>query len=93
MPPTTYLFIAILVMGAAAALWLTGAARVLFRYRGKMLFTCPETGEAACVKVAAASAAQLVDWTPENPFERMFALARAAGLWAGVPEPTRCGSS
>jgi hypothetical protein len=58
MPPTTYLFIAILVMGAGAAFWFTGAARVLFRYRGKMLFTCPETGEAACVKVAAASAAR-----------------------------------
>jgi hypothetical protein len=57
MTSTIYLFIAMLVVGAAFA-WLIDAARVLFRYRGKMLFTCPETGKAACVKVAAADAAR-----------------------------------
>src|SRR5260370_35357534 len=50
--------IASLLLPAAAAFWLTDAARVLFRYRGKMLFTCPETGKSACVKVAAADAAR-----------------------------------
>ena len=55
---TTYLLIATVILAMALALWLTDAARVLFRYRGKMLFTCPETGKAACVKVAAADAAR-----------------------------------
>jgi hypothetical protein len=55
---TTYLLIATLILAAAVAFWLTDAARVLFRYRGKMLFTCPETGKATCVKVAAVDAAR-----------------------------------
>jgi hypothetical protein len=55
---TTYLLIATLILAAAVAFWLTDAARALFRYRGKMLFTCPETGKAACVKVAAVDAAR-----------------------------------
>ncbi len=55
---TPYLLIATLILAAAATVWLTDVARVLFRYRGKMLFTCPETGKAACVKVAAADVAR-----------------------------------
>jgi len=60
MKPTTYFLIAIAlaIFVAALVLWLTGAARVLFRYRGKMLFTCPATGETACVRVAAGDAAR-----------------------------------
>jgi hypothetical protein len=60
MTTTPYLLIAIVVAIslAAAAAWLTGAVRVLLQYRGKMLFTCPETGKAACVKVAIADAAR-----------------------------------
>lgn len=55
---TTYLLSVTLILAAAATVWLTDAARLLFRYRGKMLFTCPETGKAACVKVAAGDAAR-----------------------------------
>jgi hypothetical protein len=57
---STYLLftIAAAILVAGAAVLLTGAARVFFRYRGKMLFTCPETGKAACVKVAASDAAR-----------------------------------
>ena len=55
---TIYLLIATLILAAAAAVWLTDAARVLYRYRGRMLFTCPETGKSACVKVAAGDAAR-----------------------------------
>lgn len=55
---TTYLLIATVILAVALAVWLTDAVRVLFRYRGKMLSTCPETGKAACVKVAAGDAAR-----------------------------------
>jgi hypothetical protein len=57
---TNYLVIAVAlaILATAVAVWLTGATRVLFRYRGKMLFTCPETGKAACVKIAAGDAAR-----------------------------------
>src|SRR5215468_7956178 len=60
MTSTIYLLIVIAfaVLLAAVAIWLTDAARVLFRYRGKMLFTCPETGKAACVRAAAGDAAR-----------------------------------
>ena len=54
----TYLVIAISILAVGMAVWLTDAARVLFRYRGRMLFTCPETGKSACAKVAAADAAR-----------------------------------
>ena len=54
----TYLLIATLILAVAVTVWLTDAVRVLFRYRGKMLFTCPETGKAASVKVAAGDAAR-----------------------------------
>jgi hypothetical protein len=53
-----YLLIATLILAAAVTVWLTDAARVLFRYRGRLLFTCPETGQSACVKVAAGDAAR-----------------------------------
>lgn len=55
---TTYLLIATLILAVALTLWLTDAIRVLFRYRGRMLFTCPETGKSTCVKVDAADAAR-----------------------------------
>jgi hypothetical protein len=58
MTPMTYFLIALAIFVAAMVIWLTGAARVFFRYRGRMLFTCPETRKAACVKVAAADAAR-----------------------------------
>jgi len=62
MTSTTYLLVfiafAILVAAAAVTFWLSDAVRVLFRYRGKMLFTCPESGKPACVKVAAGDAAR-----------------------------------
>ena len=53
-----YLVIVTVVVTAALGIWLADAARVVFRYRGRMLFTCPETGKSACVKVAAADAAR-----------------------------------
>jgi len=55
---TDYFLVASAIVTVALAIWLSGAARVLFRYRGKMLFTCPETGKAACVNVAAMDAAR-----------------------------------
>lgn len=55
---TTYLLLAALILAIVVTVWLTDAVRVLFRYRGKMLFTCPETRKPACVKVAAADAAR-----------------------------------
>lgn len=60
MTPTIYLLIviALAVFVAAVAVWLTDAARVFFRYRGRMLFSCPETRRATCVRVAAAAAAR-----------------------------------
>src|ERR1700756_3695667 len=58
MSPITYLVIATCILAAALAVWLSDAVRVFFRYRGKMLFTCPETGKAACVRVAAVDAAR-----------------------------------
>jgi hypothetical protein len=60
MTPTMYLLIviALAVVLVAVAIWFADAARVFFRYRGSMLFTCPETRKAACVKVAAADAAR-----------------------------------
>jgi hypothetical protein len=53
-----YLLISMIILAAALVIWLTGAVRVFFRYRGKMLLTCPETGKAAAVKVAAGEAAR-----------------------------------
>jgi hypothetical protein len=53
-----YLLIATIIVAAAVTVWLIDGGRVLFRYRGKMLFTCPETGKAACVNVAASDAAR-----------------------------------
>jgi len=57
---TIYLFIGIAsaILVTALAVWLTGAVRVFLRYQGKMLFTCPETGTSASVKVAAGDAAR-----------------------------------
>src|SRR5947207_5168516 len=55
---TAYLLIATLILVVALTVWLTGAGRVFVRYRGKMLFTCPESGKAVCVKVAAVDAAR-----------------------------------
>lgn len=55
---TTYLLIALVILVPIIAVWLTDAGRVLFRYRGKMLFVCPETGKPAAVKVAAGDAAR-----------------------------------
>jgi hypothetical protein len=59
MTSTIYLIIliALAILVPAVAVLLTDAARLLFRYRGRMLFSCPETGKPACVKVAAADAA------------------------------------
>jgi hypothetical protein len=54
----TYLVVATLIFTAAMVVWLTDAVRVFSRYRGRMLFTCPETGKSACVKVDAADAAR-----------------------------------
>lgn len=53
-----YLFIVALVLAAAIVAGLGYATRVFLRYRGKMLFTCPETGKPAAVKVAASKAAR-----------------------------------
>jgi hypothetical protein len=53
-----YLLIATIIVAVAVTVWLIDGGRVLFRYRGKMLFTCPETGKAACVNVAASDAAR-----------------------------------
>lgn len=54
----TYLLMSTIILAAALVIWLTDAVRVFFRYRGKMLLTCPETGKAAAVKVAAGEAAR-----------------------------------
>jgi len=59
MTPTSLLIVfAAAASLAAAAILVTAAVRVWCRYRGKMLFTCPETGKAACVEVAAGDAAR-----------------------------------
>jgi len=50
--------ICLLIAVGGLAFWFPEAVRVFFRYRGRMLFTCPETGKAACVKVALADAAR-----------------------------------
>ena len=55
---SNYLFIVASVAAAAVAFGLAYAARVFLKYRGKMLFTCPETGKPAAVKVAASKAAR-----------------------------------
>lgn len=55
---TIYLLISTIIVTVALVVWLTDAVRVLFRYRGKMLLTCPETGKAAAVKLAAGEAAR-----------------------------------
>jgi hypothetical protein len=60
MTSPTYLLIlvALVILLGALVFWFAEAVRVFFRYRGRMLFTCPETGKAACVKVALADAAR-----------------------------------
>jgi len=55
---SSYFFIVSLVLAAALVAGLAYAARVFLRYRGKMLFTCPETGKPAAVNVAASKAAR-----------------------------------
>jgi hypothetical protein len=57
MNTAAYLLIVALVLSAGIAAALTYGARVFLRYRGKMLFTCPETGKLVAVKVAASKAA------------------------------------
>jgi len=57
MNTAAYLLIVALVLSAGIAAALTYGARVFLRYRGEMLFTCPETGKLVAVKVAASKAA------------------------------------
>ncbi|HXM96547.1 MAG TPA: hypothetical protein VOA64_20210 [Candidatus Dormibacteraeota bacterium] len=57
MNTAAYLFIVALVLSAGIAAAFTYGTRVFLRYRGKMLFTCPETGKPVAVKVAASKAA------------------------------------
>jgi hypothetical protein len=54
---TTYLFIVGLLVTAAIAAGLVYFARAYLRYRGKILFTCPENGKPTAVKIAAGKAA------------------------------------
>jgi hypothetical protein len=55
---TVYLLIGVaILLVAAIAVGVSIATRVYLRYRGKMLFTCPETGKPAAVNVAAGDAA------------------------------------
>ncbi len=54
---TNFLLIAAAVLAAAITIGIT-LARTYFRYRGKMLFTCPETHKAAAVNIAAGDAAR-----------------------------------
>lgn len=58
MTVATLIFIMALVALGALTIWMTGAAQVFFRYRGKMLLTCPETGKSVAVRVAAGDAAR-----------------------------------
>lgn len=61
MNTTIYLAIGIAIaLIAAVAIGVVLAIRAYLRYRGKMLFTCPETGKPAAVKVAAGDAARAV---------------------------------
>jgi len=54
-----YLFTGLVMLSiAAVAFGAAVAIRAYLRYRGKMLFTCPETGKAVVVKVAAGEAAR-----------------------------------
>ena len=54
-----YLFTCLVMLSiAAVAFGAAVAIRAYLRYRGKMLFTCPETGKAVVVKVAAGEAAR-----------------------------------
>jgi len=54
---TSFLLISAVVLAAATALGIA-LARSYFRYRGKMLFTCPETHESVAVTIAAGDAAR-----------------------------------
>jgi len=51
------LVLTLLVLSAALLIGGVIAVRAYLRYRGRMLFTCPETGKPAAVKVAAGDAA------------------------------------
>lgn len=57
MTAAVYLVIVALLLSAGIAAAFTYGMRVFLRYRGKMLFTCPETGKPEAVKVAASKAA------------------------------------
>ena len=54
---STYFLIGALLVSLGIAAWLVIATRTFLRYRGKMLFTCPESGKPAAVRVAAGKAA------------------------------------
>ena len=45
------------IIGAGVLVWAITAIRTYFRYRGQMLFTCPETHKAAAVHINATKAA------------------------------------
>ena len=51
------LLIGAVVIALGLSFWLIDAGRVFLRHRGQMLFTCPETGKAAAVRIAAGDAA------------------------------------
>jgi hypothetical protein len=55
---TGYLLVVAIVLSAAVAAALGYGTRVFLRYRGKMLFTCSETGKPVAVKVAASKVAR-----------------------------------
>jgi hypothetical protein len=55
---TNYLLIASFILAIPLAVWLANVARVFSRYRGKMIFICPETGKNAAGEVDSVGAAR-----------------------------------
>ena len=55
---TLTIYLLIVIVGIGLVVWLSEAVRAFTRYRGKMLFTCPETTKAAAVEIDAADAAR-----------------------------------
>lgn len=78
-----YLLIVLLVLGAAYAIVrIVPAVRLYLRLRGKRIVSCPETKQAAAVRVAAGKAA--LETTVHTPHLRLSECSR----W---PEKQACG--
>jgi len=85
---------AINLLGIAIAVVLAGlvllriipAAQTYFLYRGKWLVNCPETLNASGGCCGEKGGCECVPWRAYSSSGAMLALARAPGLWSGVPQ-------